>query len=79
MNLFIYIFTYYLVTTFMGILLLIFRYSKENPNVNVLVYCLMGAMFGWLLTPIIIIGYIFKGFVFGIGCITIKICDWFNI
>lgn len=74
-----YILLYFLVSAFLGTFFLIIRYAEENPNVNVLVYFLYGLICGWLITPIIIFGFIFKYVIFGIGCMIIKLLDWFNI
>lgn len=74
-----YVSLYFLASAFLGTFFLIIRYAEENPNVNVLVYCLLGLLCGWVITPIIILGYVFKGVVFGMGWITIKLLDWFNI
>lgn len=36
-------------------------------------------LFGWIITPIIIIDYVVMGIVFIVDWIVVKILDWFDI
>ena len=69
---------YYVVCTYCGMGLLYIRYHKES-EVSILIYFVFGAICGWIITPIIIVGYLFKYIVFGIGWCVIKLMEVFDI
>lgn len=80
MGWFEYILFYYIASSFLAtFFLIIIKYSKKNPKINVFIYCMTALLFGWIITPIIIIDYVFMGIVFIVGWIAVKILDWFNI
>ena len=79
MGWFEYILFYYFTSSFLATFFLIIKYGKKNPKINVFIYCMTALLFGWIITPIIIIDYVFMGIVFIVGWIAVKILDWFNI
>ena len=75
-----YILFYYFASSFLAtFFLIIIKYGKKNPKINVFIYCMTALLFGWIITPIIIIDYVVMGIVFIVDWIAIKILDWFNI
>ena len=80
MSWFEYILFYYIASSsFLATFFLIIKYGKKNPKINVFIYCMTALLFGWIITPIIIIDYVVMGIVFIVDWIAIKILDWFDI
>lgn len=69
-----YILFYYFASSFLATFFLIIKYGKKNPKIM----CLY-ILFGWIITPIIIIDYVVMGIVFIVDWIVVKILDWFDI
>ena len=79
MGWFEYILFYYIASSLLTTFFLIIKHGEKNSKINVPIYCMTALLFGWIITPIIIIDYVFMGIVFIIGWIAVKILDWFNI
>ena len=79
MDWFEYILFYYIASSLLTTFFLIIKYGKKNPQINVFIYCMTALLFGWIITPIIIIDYVFMGIVFIVGWIIVKILDLFSI
>lgn len=79
MDWFEYILFYYIASSFLATFFLIIKYSKKNPKINVFIHCMTALLFGWIITPIIIIDYVVMGIVFIVDWIAVKILDWFDI
>mgnify|MGYP003480245837 CR=1 FL=1 len=79
MGWFEYILFYYIASSLLTTFFLIIKYGKKNPKINVFIYCMTALLFGWIITPIIIIDYVFMCIVFIVGWIVVKILDLFSI
>ena len=79
MDWFEYILFYYIASSLLTTFFLIITHGEKNSKINVPIYCMTALLFGWIITPIIIIDYVFMGIVFVVGWIAVKILDWFNI
>ena len=79
MNWFEYILFYYIASSLLTTFFLIIKYGKKNPKINVFIYCMTALLFGWIITPIIIIDYVVMGILFIVDWIAIKILNWFDI
>lgn len=74
-----YILFYYFASSFLATFFLSIKYGEKNPKINASIYCMTALLFGWIITPIIIIDYVVMGIVFIVDWIAIKILDLFNI
>ena len=79
MDWFEYILFYYIASSLLTTFFLIITHNEKNPKINVFIYCMTALLFGWIITPIIIIDYVVMGIVFIVDWIAVKILDWFNI
>ena len=79
MDWFEYILFYYIASSLLTTFFLIIKHGEKISKINVPIYCMTALLFGWIITPIIIIDYVVMGIVFIVDWIAIKILDWFNI